>query len=354
MIGSHLRETAVGPQSRVSVVHLVPPGEYDWTMYAQQQCICMSDYFTLSTCYCLLWCRWPTDTNICVYLCSIEIAFSALRLLAGRQEEHPACKNWVLRCWCGYLSGARCRLFAYGPADAAAIQKPPSSLASFKSRLVLPFWYQLTQVVVEKKPLNGCSVAVVMYSCSSNSFWHYLLCVVRCWPELYSRLNRRWVLLAAITDFCCCPFHYSLTHPACKNWVMRCWCGYMSAARCRLFAYGSADATAVPKPHHLCLIWIQTGCTFLVPTYPGCPGYGHRRNHGWKVGWDLTWGGCKSPSFHLPSLPHFPLLLHPCFTHSLPCFLEFSMAVWESSVVLFFPSILKFSKVLLPYRIKGR
>ena len=34
----------------------------------------------------------------------------------------------------------------------------PSSLASFKSRLVLPFWYRLTQVALEKRPLNGCSV----------------------------------------------------------------------------------------------------------------------------------------------------------------------------------------------------
>jgi len=25
-------------------------------------------------------------------------AFSALTLLAGRQEQHPACKNWVMRC----------------------------------------------------------------------------------------------------------------------------------------------------------------------------------------------------------------------------------------------------------------
>ena len=30
--------------------------------------------------------------------------------------------------------------------------KTPSSLASFKSRLVLPFWYRLTQVVLEKRP----------------------------------------------------------------------------------------------------------------------------------------------------------------------------------------------------------
>jgi len=37
------------------------------------------------------------------------------------------------------------------------IPKTPSSLASFKSRLVLPFWYRLTQVVLEKRPLNECS-----------------------------------------------------------------------------------------------------------------------------------------------------------------------------------------------------
>ena len=40
--------------------------------------------------------------------------------------------------------------------------KTPSSLASFKSRLVLPFWYWLTQDVPEKRPLNGFS--------SSSSF----------------------------------------------------------------------------------------------------------------------------------------------------------------------------------------
>jgi len=35
--------------------------------------------------------------------------------------------------------------------------KTPSSLASFKSRLVLPSWCRFTQVVLEKRPLNGCS-----------------------------------------------------------------------------------------------------------------------------------------------------------------------------------------------------
>ena len=42
-------------------------------------------------------------------------------------------------------------------ADLRMAQPMPLSLAPVKSRLVLPFWYRLTQVVLEKRPLNGCS-----------------------------------------------------------------------------------------------------------------------------------------------------------------------------------------------------
>ena len=56
---------------------------------------------------------WTHSVSLCT------CAFSALTLLVGWQEGHPACKNWVVGCWHGYLSGARCRL-AYGPADATA------------------------------------------------------------------------------------------------------------------------------------------------------------------------------------------------------------------------------------------
>ena len=38
--------------------------------------------------------------------------------LGGRKGIRPV-KNWVVGCWRGYLSGARCRL-TYGPADATA------------------------------------------------------------------------------------------------------------------------------------------------------------------------------------------------------------------------------------------
>jgi len=80
-------------------------------------------------------------------------AFGVLKLLVRRQEEHPARKNWLVRCWRGYLTGASCKWFAYGPADVTATL---SSLASLKSRLVLPFWCRSTQVVPEKRPLIGC------------------------------------------------------------------------------------------------------------------------------------------------------------------------------------------------------
>jgi len=46
-------------------------------------------------------------------------AFSALTLLVGRQEGHPACKTMSGGVLAWYLPGARCRL-AYGPADATA------------------------------------------------------------------------------------------------------------------------------------------------------------------------------------------------------------------------------------------
>jgi len=59
--------------------------------------------------------------------------------LGGRKGIRPV-KNWVVRCWHGYLSGAsRCRCHCQA-----------LSVASVKSRLVFPFWYRLTQVVPEK------------------------------------------------------------------------------------------------------------------------------------------------------------------------------------------------------------
>ena len=78
-------------------------------------------FFFMFLCFtdCLCGCVFFSDI-VDIFTCRCKNgAFSALTLLVGRQEGHPACKNWVVRCSRGYLSGARCRL-AYGPADATA------------------------------------------------------------------------------------------------------------------------------------------------------------------------------------------------------------------------------------------
>ena len=53
------------------------------------------------------------------------------------------------------------RLFAYGPADALH-PKTTSSVTSVKSRLVLPCWYWLTQVVLEMGVVEVVVVVVVV------------------------------------------------------------------------------------------------------------------------------------------------------------------------------------------------
>ena len=82
------------------------------------------------------------------------------------------CTQHCLQCWLGGRKGIRlvktewwgtgmviclelgATYLHYGPADATTT---PSSLAPVKFENGLPFWCRLTQVVLEKRPLNGCS-----------------------------------------------------------------------------------------------------------------------------------------------------------------------------------------------------
>ena len=83
---------------------------------------------------------------------SLAIAFSALTLLVGRQEGHPAGKNLsgVLLAWFSVWSEMQTCIWP------SWCHYHSLSLASVKSILVLPFWYRLSQVVPEKGPLNVC------------------------------------------------------------------------------------------------------------------------------------------------------------------------------------------------------
>jgi len=107
-------------------------------------------------------CIGPSTIDLCIRR---HLAFSALTLLVGRQVGHPACKKlsggvlaW-LSLWsevqtCIWPSWCRCHSL---------------SLASVKSRLVLPFWCRLTyRVILDKGPLNE---SMCVYVCISRQFY---------------------------------------------------------------------------------------------------------------------------------------------------------------------------------------
>ena len=93
-----------------------------------------------------------TAAHDCFKSVCIFSYLAAYRKGIRRQEGHPACKKlsgevlaW-LSVWsevqtCIWPSWRHCHSLC---------------LASVKSRLVLPFWYRPTRVVLEKGPLNGC------------------------------------------------------------------------------------------------------------------------------------------------------------------------------------------------------
>ena len=104
------------------------------------------------------------------YVSMVTIITSLLSVLSS---VHPACKKtsggvlaW-LSVWsevqtCLWPSWCHCHSL---------------SLAPVKSRFVLPFWYRLTQVVLEKRPLNGCSriVSVVRICLRHHQSDQYML-----------------------------------------------------------------------------------------------------------------------------------------------------------------------------------
>ena len=112
--------------------------------------------------------------HICFYSSVMHsVYFSALTLLAGRQEGHSTCKNWVVGSWHGCLRGADLHV--------AQLMTLPLTVSCFSTFLVPA---HLGTVVMEKGPLNVCSLMHFVTD-------HALLMVFRSWQivliQFYSR-----------------------------------------------------------------------------------------------------------------------------------------------------------------------
>ena len=98
-------------------------------------------------------------------------AFSALTLLVGWQEGHPACKKLIggVLAWLSVWSEVQTCI------PSSWCHCHSLSLASVKSRLVLPFWYRLTQIVPDKGPWNGCVCRKSTRLKKSSNDWSNLM-----------------------------------------------------------------------------------------------------------------------------------------------------------------------------------
>jgi len=140
-------------------------------------------------------------------------AFTALTLLVGRQEGHPVCKKlsggvlvW-LSVWSKVLTCTRpswCHCHSV-------------SLASVKSRLVLPFWYLLTQVVPDKGPLNVCVCVFVcaralhhvdkthrLYHKKATKWLYFLKILKRAGLPLDHLLHYYTRVIRPVLEYCSC------------------------------------------------------------------------------------------------------------------------------------------------------
>ena len=144
------------------------------------------------------WCRSAHSTMFCMeklvsttatamhFWVVVGVCLRCLVTWLGIGKSIRPVNIWVMRCW--YLSGARCWLFAYGPADATANPKTQLSFASFKSKLVLPFWYQLNtrtlcvfddRLVTHSSVVFGGQARIVYDTLVYQIFtaWCYMLCI---------------------------------------------------------------------------------------------------------------------------------------------------------------------------------
>jgi len=141
----------------------------------------------------VLFCRYDCDLvsvskRIFRLLVCEVIAFSALTQLVGWQEGHPACKKLSggVLAWLSVWSEVQSCIW---PSWCHCLSL---SLASVKSRLVLPFWYRFTRVVPDKGPLYVCKRVVCEVCADGVSIWMLKDLWLQVNSKRFSVLLTRW------------------------------------------------------------------------------------------------------------------------------------------------------------------
>jgi len=145
--------------------------------------------------------------------------------------------------------------------------------------------YFIFQNLIKSSPVDNIHIppnSQTFTQTNKHGWIHYLHCSDKVWQTYnFNQVNEFYILQGNAMTF----FRYGgqvqnhlhqmssgfrvLAHKKLSDEEL-CWCGYLSAAKCKWFAYGPADAIATPIIS--CFIKIQNGSTFLVPAYQGCPG----------------------------------------------------------------------------------
>ena len=103
-------------------------------------------------------CGWSSWRGYCPYMAPATClqCFDSWHCWLGSRKSIWPVKNWVMSCWCGYLSGARCKMTCIC-SSWWQCHTAPSSLLYWNPEWSF-FWNWLTQVVVEKRPLHKCCI----------------------------------------------------------------------------------------------------------------------------------------------------------------------------------------------------
>jgi len=117
----------------------------------------------------------PTSTVVFSQFHLLAVAFSALTLLPERQEEHQACEilSDDVLVWLSIWSEVQIVCNLHMVQLMPLHPETPSSFASFKPRLVLPFLCRLT---LEKRPLISSTIFIVKKNIAIAGISRYWFC----------------------------------------------------------------------------------------------------------------------------------------------------------------------------------